>query len=214
MAESYEAFTIAEYIGDQALQLLEDEEPPEHVTRMLGMGYPLVCQVAPEEADDDVWQAMNTVAHLGYFTRMTETHLLKNDVRPLPDEVTELLQTCLDNADGAETMGDALAQCAARFADAEDYADGTEETGSLSAVIPGQSARARMDGAYHTLSPFLRPTEGGTFTETEGFAKDEGNPKVLEGDEVIRIWLYGFFLRVFEEHYVETTGVESSGGPA
>lgn len=203
MAESYEAFKIAEHVGDQALDLFEGEDPPEHVKMMVAGGYPLVCQVAPSEANQDVWQLMTAVSQLGYFTRMAETRWLTEKAHPTPAELTELLQTAFENSE-PETTGEALMDCAARFARAEPWPNATEADGSLSAVVPGQSPNARLDSAYHTLGPILTPTEKGSFTETEAIADDPKNPIVVKnGGEVIDIWLYGFILRVFEEHYVE-----------
>src|SRR5262249_25821982 len=132
LAESYEAFKIAEFVGDQTLELMENDDPPDHVQSMLAIGYPVVCQVPPEEADHDVWQLMNTVARLGYFTRMAERHWLKEKAGPTSDELTELLKTSFENTE-AETTGEALADCAARFARAEPWPNATIEDGSLSA---------------------------------------------------------------------------------
>jgi hypothetical protein len=203
---------LLDAITSHAYELTSTEQPPEHVVRMLEAVYPAMALKAVDPARR---ATMDHAARLGYFARFAEGTSVAGAGVP-SDEVAAALRTCIESQ-GTADAEEGLSQCAARFALNEPLAGSIEDMqadGSLLAVVPGLGHEARISVAG-------RMCGGAVSTEMYEFPEDESAMQaVLVSEEyqafiesepfragtehALRCWLYGYFLRAFEEYFLES----------
>lgn len=189
-----------------------EETPPEHAVELIGAVVPLMAR----DAEADRQETMATLARLGYFSRMAEGVTVAGSAWQ-SEEVTAALQTCLENPGNAGTTGEVLAECAARFAAREPLEGSIEEmqaAGSLLAAVAGLAhmerlrVGAHMAGSGAAVEMYELPEDGAELRavmaseEYRAFAESEEVQAATL--EVMRGWIYGYFLRLLDEYLLDS----------
>jgi len=207
---------LIDTIRHHAYELASAAEPPEHVVQLLRAVYPEITRISPDAAGPVQRETMEWVARLGYFIRFAEGTSVAGAGIP-SEEVRDALQTCLNNPGTAETTAEGLSQCAARFAMHEPLSGSSiedpEAEGSLLAVVPGVGREAQltiagqMCGATVASEMHEFPNDD---SEMEAVLESEEYRALLDSAEfaaaveaTFRCWFYGYFLRAFEEYFLQ-----------
>lgn len=193
---------IAEVVADKALDLSSDH-PPEHILRGLAIGYPVIFQYQPGDLDTDLWRAMNAMARMGYLVRTAETIMLDERAMEGSDRVSEMVAPLVTQADEDTPLVEVLADCASHFARAEAFLEPPD--GSLLMTVAGQSHIGQIECAHNSSKPSSDPSRGVTSSSRTPYA-DDREANILNGDEVLQCWLFGFFFRVSEECVLRASG--------